>query len=257
MNAWLFQDRKQKQKLGDKCPWSVGWYDDEGKRREKKIGSHSAAQKHARRVEGQLAAGTYQATSRKKWDDFRKEYLERGLPGASAGTKQSAEIAMDHFEAIIGPARVSAITSRTFSQYVATRKAQQIGKAEDSPLVSPATVNKELRTLRAIVRKAHKWGYLPKLPEIDFLKEPGKLPTYISPEHFAKLYKAADTARWPAEAHYTPADWWRGLFVMAYMTGWRIGQLMALRWADVDLERISFNCSGTRSAGSSCGIRFG
>ena len=24
MKAWLFQDHRQKQKLGDKCPWSVG-----------------------------------------------------------------------------------------------------------------------------------------------------------------------------------------------------------------------------------------
>ncbi len=70
MNAWLFQDRKHKAKLGDNCPWSVGWYDPEGKRREKSIGSHSMAEKHARRVEGQLAAGTYQDTRNKRWDEF-------------------------------------------------------------------------------------------------------------------------------------------------------------------------------------------
>ena len=27
MKAWLFQDNRQKAKLGDKCPWSVGWFD--------------------------------------------------------------------------------------------------------------------------------------------------------------------------------------------------------------------------------------
>jgi hypothetical protein len=43
MNAWLFQDHRQKQKLGDKCPWSVGWVDPDGKRKSKKIGSKSMA----------------------------------------------------------------------------------------------------------------------------------------------------------------------------------------------------------------------
>jgi integrase len=256
MNAWLFQDRKQKQKLGDKAPWSVGWYDPEGKRREKKIGSHSAAEKYARRTEGQLAAGTYESKRNTKWTDFRKEYLERGMPGAAPRTIESAESAMDRFERVINPVRVNAITSRTFAQYVALRTAprpvEEVKESPDveegkkpravkkgktpRPPISPATVNKELRHLRAIVRKAHKWGYLPRVPEIDFLKEPGKLPTYVTPEHFAKLYQHADAARWPADGHYDVADWWRALFVMAYLTGWRIGSLMALRWVDVDLE---------------------
>lgn len=234
MKAWLFQDHRQKQKLGDKAPWSVGWVDPEGKRKSKRLGSHSAAEKHARRIEGQLASGTYEGSKRKKWDDFKAEYLERGLPGAAPGTRGSAELALTHFERIIKPARVDAITSRTFAEYVTVRSAQTVG--ENGPLVSPATVNKELRHLRAVVRKAHKWGYLARLPEIDFLKEPGKLAVYVTPEHFAKLYKAAETARWPAESPYPAADWWRALLVMAYMTGWRIGSLMALRREDLDLE---------------------
>ena len=142
---------------------------------------------------------------------------------------------MDHFERIIKPARVSAITSRTFAEYVATRQAEQSRK--DGPKVSPATVNKELRTLRAIVRKAHKWGYLARIPEIDFLKEPGKLAVYVTPEHFAKLYQNSGTARRPNAGPYEVADWWRALLVTAYMTGWRIGSLMALRREDVDLEQ--------------------
>ena len=32
--------------------------------------------------------------------------------------------------------------------------------------VSPATINKELRHLKAVLRKAHEWGYLPKMPEV-------------------------------------------------------------------------------------------
>src|SRR5476649_2545122 len=101
MNAWLFQDRKQKAKLGDKCPWSVGWYDPDGRRREKKIGAKSRAEKFRQRTEGQLAAGTYETTGKKSWADFRKEYENRGMPGAAAGTRDISERCLGHFERII------------------------------------------------------------------------------------------------------------------------------------------------------------
>jgi hypothetical protein len=39
-----------------------------------------------------------------------------------------------------------------------------------------------------------------------------------------------------ASLPYTTGDWWRALLVVAHMTGWRIGQILALRWQDVDLE---------------------
>jgi hypothetical protein len=58
MKAWVFQDHRQKQKRGDKCPWSVGWIDPDGKRRSKRIGKKSAGETYARRIESQLAAGT-------------------------------------------------------------------------------------------------------------------------------------------------------------------------------------------------------
>src|SRR4051812_23470114 len=90
MNAWLFQDRKQKAKLGDKCPWSVGWYDPEGRRRSKTIGAKSRAETFRRKTEGQLAAGTYESDSRASWADFRKEFEQRGMTGSTQGTKNLA-----------------------------------------------------------------------------------------------------------------------------------------------------------------------
>jgi integrase len=42
--------------------------------------------------------------------------------------------------------------------------------------------------------------------------------------------------RWPEGQPSPAADWWRALLVTAAMTGWRIGRLLALRRADVDLE---------------------
>lgn len=53
--AWVFQDYTQKKRLGEaKCPWSVGWIDPDGKRRSKRIGCRSLAEKFARKIETQL-----------------------------------------------------------------------------------------------------------------------------------------------------------------------------------------------------------
>jgi len=234
MSAWLFQDTRQRAKLGDDCPWSVGWYDPEGRKKSKRVGSHSAAVKLSRKIEGQLAAGVYESRCRKSWREFRQEYEQRGLLGASVSTCEIAGTVLDHFERIAKPVRMATINNRTIAEYVAERQKER-GRDCDSK-VSAATINKELRHLRAVLRKARQWDYLARVPEITFLREPGKLPTYVSPEHFAAIYKGCEVARVPGNATYDASEWWRGLMVTAYMTGWRIGSLLALRRADVDLD---------------------
>ncbi len=234
MKAWLFQDHRQKEKLGDACPWSVGWIDPDGKRKSKRLGSESAAKKYQRKIEGQLAAGTYENRSRAGWADFEKEFKANVMAGMKPGTRDATQYALNHWNKIAKPVRMASITSRTIADYVAKRRTEK--RSKKGPIVSPATINKELRTIRAVLRKAHRWGYLPRLPEFDFLKEPGRLPTYVTPEHFGAIYGACKVATAPGRIPFPAADWWRGLLTMAYMTGWRIGSLLSLRWQDVDLK---------------------
>jgi integrase len=236
MRAWLFQGSRQKAKHGAKCPWSVGWYDPEGKKRSKSIGAKSTAERFRRKVEGELAAGTYKAVARATWEEFVAEYESKVMVRMSPGTRESTMHALNHFVRIINPKRMAAIKTKTISDYVAARHVEP--KRKGGPPVSPATVNKELRTIRAMLKKAVRRGYLAECPDFstEFLREPGKLATYVPPEDFQAIYDAADSARWPDCGPFDPGDWWRGILVMAYMTGWRIGALMALRWADVDVE---------------------
>jgi integrase len=212
----------------------VGWIDPDGKRKSKRIGAKSNAEKQARRIEGQLASGTYQNNTRGNWTQFKAEYAVKVLAGAKPTSKMATEFALKHFERIVKPQRMAAITTQAVDGFVSSRRLEKKTKGKNAPQISPATVNKELRHLRAVFRKAAKWGYLPKVPDIEFLRERKKIATFLPPEDFAKVYAAAGQA---VEPETLPAaDWWRGLLMVAYMTGWRIGSLLAMRWADVDLE---------------------
>ena len=170
MKAWIFQDHRQKQKLGDKCPWSVGWLDPDGKRKSKRVGSHSGAEKFQRKMEGQLAAGVYQGETRKQWKAFKEEYESKIADGMAASTRQVTLEALAHFERIVGPSRLDTIRTQRIDEYVSTRRTEA-GKKKNST-VSPATINKELRHLKSVLRIAHDWGYLPTIPKVRMLKEP-------------------------------------------------------------------------------------
>ena len=87
-----------------------------------------------------------------------------------------------------------------------------------------------------MLRIAADWGYLVAVPKIRMVREPKKLATYMPEEHFAAIYRACEAARKPSELPIQPPDCWRALLTTAFMTGWRIGEILALRRDDLDLE---------------------
>jgi integrase len=239
-SSWIYQDDKQVKKYGnDQASWYVGWIDPEGKRRCKSCGPGEQGKRNAeklrRKREAELLTGTYEDESRKLWKDFRKEWEEKIGAGLEISTRRLYLDALNQFERLVNPVRTYYISSRHIDEYIALRRKER-GKRPGS-LVSVATVNKELRHLRAALSLAKEWHYVPEVPRVRLLREPGKIPTYVTGDHFAILYAACDHARMPEDIpNIAPADWWRALLVMGYMTGWRIGDMLGLRRENLDLD---------------------
>lgn len=239
--AWAFQVKSQIEKHGKKkASWYVGWLTPEGKRRRKSCGPGTTgkrlAVKMVETIHAQLIAGTYEDENRQSWSEFRRRYDERVLAGKSANSRRSADQSLRTFERIAKVKFMRSINTEMIDQYVAKRKREK-GRFEGTT-VSPATINRELRYIRAALRKAKAWRFIDTVPEITFQKTPEKMPTYVPADHFGAIYAVAGAAQRPSNvANVDAADWWRALLVTAYLTGWRISQILALRWDDVDLEK--------------------
>jgi len=149
----------------------------------------------------------------------------------------AANDSLGHFHRIVKPVQVQTVTTAMIDQFISRRRLEAGQKA--GSVVSPATINKDLRHIKAALRIAQEWGYLPEMPKIRMVKQPQKLPTYVTPEHFDLIYtKACDLAKFPKDQgqNFTPPEWWQAMVVTAYMTGLSVGEILAIRKEDVKLE---------------------
>ena len=241
-SVWIFQYPAEVRRKGkDGASWYVGWYDPGGRRHSESCGpgarGKNKAEKRQRRLQGELDLGVHQAPGKKTWKDFREEYEAKIFPNLARQSQDQIRAALDHFERLVKPGRLDLITTPSIDQFVASRRRER-GKKPGS-VVSLATVNKDLRHIRAALTIATDWEYLLKRPKFRMLREPEKLVRYITPEDFAKTYEqGCPRACFPNSMRFycRQALWWRSLFATAYMTGWRISELLALRWEDVDLH---------------------
>jgi integrase len=117
-----------------------------------------------------------------------------------------------------------AITTREIEMYLAKRKSGEVSGQKPGPL-KQASVNRELCRLKNMLSKAVDWNYLERNPaeRIRQKPEPIQDPDYLSVQEFQAL---VDVCEEPL----------RSAVVLAVHTGARRGELLNLKWSDVDLE---------------------
>ena len=92
--------------------------------------------------------------------------------------------------------------------------------------LSPRTVTYHRAVLRSALGKAEKWGQIAR--NVAKLADPPRVPkTEVKPLSQEEVQQLLQTAR---------GDWLEALYVCAVALGMRQGELLGLRWEDVDLE---------------------
>jgi integrase len=90
-----------------------------------------------------------------------------------------------------------------------------------------ATINRELALLKSIFRFALRKGKVSRAPTIDLLPENNVRQRFITEEEFQKILPFLSGVVLPVT-------------IIAYDTAMRLGEILALRWKDIDLKRRPF-----------------
>src|SRR5918997_430535 len=166
------------------------------------------------------------------------EYLDTWLMGSVYGTVRRSTYDRDsylvnnHIKPVLGGMKLKKLNSAHVQSFYRDRL--------DAGL-SASTVHKMHDILRRGLAQAAKWHLVPR-NVADAVKPPRPAPKEIralSAEDTRRLLEAADEDRLEA------------LYILAVHTGMRQGEMLALRWQDVDMENdvVSVRRTLTRSGG--------
>lgn len=120
-----------------------------------------------------------------------------------------------HHKPAFGSMRLDQINFAAIQDFIAEELASGLSKK---------SVNNYLTVLRRSLVVAKKRDLIPSVPEIEWLRAPKPEFDSLHFEEAERLVKAADGE-------------WKTLILVALRTGMRHGELLALRWEDVDLVK--------------------
>lgn len=150
---------------------------------------------------------------RKPWQAASSRWLEE------SGHKRSLNDDRVHLR------WVAPFLKNVYLSDITTDTIERIAKKKESTGVSPASVNRMLEVVRAILRKAHKeWGWLQIVPAVRMRKENNRRIRWITYQEAGRLLKELPE-------HLQDAT----RFTLS--TGLRESNVTQLKWDDVDLVR--------------------
>jgi integrase len=202
----------------DRAAWAVSYIDASGERKRKTVEAHTRQQ--AMNVLAAIKTGEERARTlgvRPASDVTTAALMERYT------RHQKPRIRPTTFERLGGimatlqrhlPEQVKAITKRTVAGYIETR----------SETVKPATVAKEMSVLKHCLKLAVEWELIHQNPAAGarLPKLPAGRTKYLTPGELRAALEAAP-------------DWMRAPLAFAACTGVRRGEMLSLKWMDVDI----------------------
>ncbi len=220
--------------------WEVNYRDAKGNRHNKVCPTLA----HARNFEAKVTKVKFEekelniySPGEQEWDAFSKRFLEYSQTNKKTKTNQSHINSIKHLTNFFnakfprGQFFLSDITLPVIEEY-------KTGRLKE---VSSSTVNRELACLKYMINMAQEWemysGTL-NTKKIKLLTEPPGRLRYLTEEEMKKVIKEA------IPLHL------KVFYVLAFATGMRKGEILGLKWSNIDLENGLIHVIETKSENS-------
>ena len=203
----------------------VVYYDAGGRRRWETIGPNKReaqqvlAQRMWERRNGKFRftkpAISFTVFERQWQEDFLTVQCQLGRMKPDAGRRERA--LATHIRPFFGSRGLREIDVALIREFVKTLVAKEL---------SPKTISNVLGILKTMCKHAVQWGYLDANPA-QYVERPRgeeREMTVLTLEEIRRLIEAA-------------TEPWRTLWLCAVLTGMRRGELLALLWDDIDIDR--------------------
>jgi integrase len=191
-----------------------------------------------RQIERELDAGENSCKDL-TWDEFVLEFLEKHASRKAVTTQGAYADCLAIFGRTAKPRQLSAINIGMLEDFANNRLEE----------VKPATVNKELRHLKAALKWATKREYIDKVPDFGgvFIRVDQEPPTIIPEGDFKTIVASLNKPE--LKLKMRSRGWWKAFLYLAYYLGLRRGELLGLEWKHVDLAARELRVSARTSKG--------
>ncbi len=218
------KDIKEKDCLCNKCNSPLKMFKDywidyyaSGRRYRDKIGSKELAETVLKKRLVEIAENRYlniKKDQKVKFEDFSSEYLELHSKHKKSYNTDCKIVGL--LKKFFGGKYLYEITSLDVEKFK-SRRAQE---------VSPATVNRALAVLKSMFNRAIVWGKAENNPckSVKLFKENNERLRFIEKEEINKLLNNCCE-------HLKP------IVIVALLTGMRKGEILRLKWHDIDIKR--------------------
>jgi len=171
-----------------------------------------------------------------KFEDFGNEYLELHSKLKKSYDTDCKIVGL--LKKTFGGKYLYEITSLDVEKFKSTR-AKEVKKSKKGgkeQCISPATVNRSLAVLKSMFNKAIVWGKLEYNPcrSVKMFKENNQRLRFLEREEIDRILANC-------------CEHLRPIVIVALHTGMRKGEILGLKWRDIDIKRNIIHLSNTKN----------
>lgn len=217
--------------------WEVRVTDSTGKRRSFYAKKFEDAARVLHEAQSSIRRGLPLATGSTSCEEYFDQWLESVKPSLRIRTWERYEgLVRNHLVPLVGRNKLHRLNSSDVQSAINGATAKGL---------SPLTVKQLYVVINKGLKMAASWGLLPRNPaeHVILPRVEHKQVEMIQPEAIKQLFTKASEDR-----HYP-------LLVLMATTGARVGELLALRWEDVDLDGGTINIEHTLENSRANGIK--